>query len=201
MQVFGDLSNKDFFKKYGLKLLEEADVDYEKAFSDLKICLGSLFSWGFYSGKNIIVDGKMDKFHNAYGEEAAKEKFYNFFGHELGRIIRENYLPFESSKWQELQKMLGIKPDFTMYYDQFNKINQQIFCPAEIWVTELFNQILKGDSEVSLICVVKSELEYVERLNNKVLVAVEIENVKKNIAMNTWRKWFYSLWGQEYVDN
>lgn len=198
MQIFGTSLNQVAFIKYGLKLLEDAEVDYKRAFPNLEIYLGSVFQAKVVPGKNKIIDYHIDEYRELYGQKAVEARFYLYFSREISRIIRENYLPSNSPRWGELGKLLGLELDFNRYYKYSDESEKNIFCPAEECVTGLFEYALKEYKAICLLNVVEKEERKVDGSERQILIAKQIENLYVGIDPHMWRKWFYRLWGQDY---
>lgn len=198
MQIFGSSPNQVAFIKYGLKLLEDAELDYKRALPNLEVYLGSEFKGKVFAGKNKIVDYYIDEYRESYGQKAVEARFYLYFSREIGRIIKENYLPPDSPKWGELEKLLGLQLDFNRYYKYSDESDKQIFCPAEECAISLFEHVLKEYKAFCLLNVVEKAEKKIKGTEQQILIAKRIENLYIGINSRMWRKWFYSLWGQDY---
>jgi hypothetical protein len=115
--------------------------------------------------------------------------------------MRENYLPFESPKWCELQELIGLKLDFSRYYQYFGNMKANTFCPAEDWAENLFDRAINGYKDICLVKVIERQKESNNKVYDKYFMIKRVDSIKKNINPEIWRSWFYGLWGQKYHDS
>ena len=196
MQVYGSSQNLVSFREYGLKLLEEARMDYMKALPHVEIYLGAVFrSEAEVALVHQIFDTEIDTCRELCGEEGVKNRIKSYFFQELGHIIRQFYLPKESPRWEDLKKMLGYEPDFNEYY---SRLTLQKYFPAGEMIAQLFDRAINGQRRITIKEVCSASLWYHPQLGREVKVPGQIKHLRTNINPHLWRKWFYSLWGQEY---
>lgn len=196
MQVYGSSDNLSSFNRYGLKILEAAGMDYNKALSGAEIYLGEIFSDRVVERDAMqIFDPGIDRCRAHFGEKAVKARLNAYLGYELGRLVQKLYLPATSLKWREMEGMLGHKLDFTEYY---SRLDQKKYCPAWELAANLFDCAIKGRQELAFNRIVAAGACRNSGLGEEVLVPRDLKKVRIRINPHLWRKWFYSLWGQGY---
>lgn len=187
VQVYGSASNLASLERYGLKILEDARMDYKKAFSDLEIFLGEVFHEAAKEPKPWqIFDLYIDECRRTAGEKAVGNHLEKGFIPKLGYYIQYKYLPPESPRWLEMEGNIGIKVSFT---DSYCPEREQFYNPAKELSAKLFEYAIKGYKEMFV------------KLDNQRSYKPKILRVPpKRIRFNPhfWRRWFYSLWGQPY---
>ena len=196
MQVYGSSENLSSFARYGLNILEDARMDYMTALSQVEIFLGEVFS-AQASDKGIyqIFDTGIDKCRALYGEKAVKLRINAFLGHELGHMVQKIYLPAASPKWEEMERMLGVKFDFKEYH---SRVDGKNYYPAQELAADLFDCALKGCQEIVVTQVIRTGNCYSKELQEEVLIPRQFKKTRVKINPHLWRKWFYGLWGQQY---
>ena len=196
MQVYGSSENLSSFTRYGLKILEEAKMDYNKALPGVEIYLGEVFSHKAADrGELQIFDTGIDRCRALSGEKAVKTRIHTYFGYELGVLVQKIYLPAASPKWQEMERMLGYKLDFNEYYSRLDK---KRYYPARELAAHLFDCAIKGRQEITFNQIVAAETCPLTAREEEVLIPRQLKKVRAKINPHLWRKWFYSLWGQGY---
>lgn len=192
MKVYGMSRDLKLFSKYGLRVLEEAGLDYMKGLAYVEIYLGQVFSSeAGKAGPYQIFDTKIDICRQLFGEKAVKIRINSYLGRELGHMVQKFYLPKGSSHWQEIERMLGFKLDYNVYY---SRISGKRFCLAEETVANLFDHAINGCNKITLTRLVAEEQAEEETQAEK----PQFKPVTVFINPHLWRKWFYRLWNQNY---
>lgn len=196
MQVYGSSENLSSFTRYGLQVLEEAGMDYHKALPGVEIYLGEVFTERI-AGEDVyqIYDTGIDMCRMLLGEKGVKTRINSFLGYELGVIIQKTYLPKDSPKWREIERMLGQRLDFNEY---FSRLDEKKYCPAEETAASLFDGAIKGHKEFTFRKIVSSGSYYSQELEEEVLIPRQVKNIRLKSNPHLWRKWFFNLWGQPY---
>lgn len=187
MKLFGSAVNLTSIEKYGVKILEEAKMDYNNALSEAEVYLGEVFKGA--AGKPQawqIFDLEIDECRRTAGEKAVENHICKVFFTQLGYLIQDKYLPPDSPRWREIEGILGLKLDFAVYH---SPENERSYVPAKVFAAKLFEYAIKGCDKI----VIKwgNESGY----KGKIFCAPPR---KIKINPHFWRKWFYSLWGQNY---
>lgn len=191
MKIFGSSINIGSFKNHWLQLLDEAGLDYNKAFFDVEIYLGKIFEKEANDSKDELFESnnlkvcsyqifitEIDNYRQWYGEKAVKALLRLYLGYELGAIIQKKYLPVDSIRWKEIEENIGIKFNFNDYCSK----STTNLCSSRDIIAELFDSAIKGHDVV-----------YIPR---NYTCTSRIEQIKIN--PHVWREWFYSLWDQGY---
>lgn len=207
MQVYGSSPDQVLFKRYGLKVLEKANMDYERALPRLEIYLGAVFCQegaGSSQGEKCradipctdkIYDTEIDSYRELYGAKAVAARLDLYFCHEIGHMIQKNYLPLGSPYWGQLEGNLGFPLDFNLYYC---KAHKRIYCMAYEVAATLFEYAIKGYTKIHVDQVRDAKKEYIEETKTEALIVKERRSYEIKIKPHVWRKWFYHLWGQSY---
>ncbi|PKM89361.1 MAG: hypothetical protein CVU87_05530 [Firmicutes bacterium HGW-Firmicutes-12] len=194
MQIYGSSQNIETFTKYGLKMLEDARMDYMKGLKQVEIFLGEVFRCEVDKGSVYqIFDTEIDKYRRLFGEEIIKVRIKSYLGRELGRIVQKIYLPKDSLLWLEMEKILGYKFDYTIYH---SRINGNQYCPAEENAADIFDHAVNGSKRITL-----TQIREDLTCSKEVILSKNDNRLKRTkIAFDPhrWREWFYGLWGQKY---
>lgn len=196
MQLYGTSQNISSFKNCGLKMLEEAKMNYHIALPQVEIYLGAVFrEEAKHSEPYQFFDTEIDDYRELYGEKAVRARIFLNYGHELGHMVQRLYFPTGSPRWKEIEHMLGHTLDYNEYYCSTGR---KKYCPAEEMAADLFDHALKGYREITLTQVSQFEYRFFPELNKEVMVPTHYNRIKVSLNPHSWRKWFYALWGQDY---
>lgn len=187
MQVYGSASNLASLERYGLKILEDARMDYMEALSDLEVFLGDVFREAAKDPKPWqIFDLYIDECRRTAGEKAVENHLDQIFFSKLGYFIQYKYLPPDSPRWRQIESNIDIKVNYT---DSYCPERGQYYNPAKELAAKLFEYAIKGYKE--MIIKLDNENSYKPKL-------FRAHTKKIRINPHFWRKWFYGLWGQSY---
>jgi hypothetical protein len=195
VKVFGSSQNLASFSEHVFKVLEKANMDYERALDFVEVYLGKVFKIKKSPAYVYqIYDPGIDTCRSLFGEAAVKARL-NSMVYKLSCLMQKYYLPRGSTGWDEMERMLGDKFDFNEYY---SRSARDKYCPAEEAAALLFESAIRGTGEFTMPYVMKFTYRYIKELGEAAMVPIRVKRQKVGINYHLWRKWIYSLWGQAY---
>lgn len=175
MKIYGASYNLSLFEKHVVPIMEEARFFFDKALPFVEIYLGEIFREDALNAKRgeiFVVD--IDEYIRKNKKNAGVELAQDFF-RELGRVIRDYYLPAGCKQWVEFEKILQRTLDHDLQQlPGRGKYTSQAFEVA----ADLFIAALLGKTVFEL------------------KQGAETEQIAMDF--HRWRRWFYNLWGQTY---
>lgn len=182
MKVYGSPQNLEFFNRHFLKILENARMDYMKALPQVELFLGEEFCC--FKAEN---SGEYRLFYTEIDSCRIKSQLLR----ALGRTIQKIYLSNETSRWQEIESVIGYKLDHNVYHSRF--IGRK-YCPAEEIVADIFEHAINNCRQI-VFTQIGQTIYSNEKLSQE---EGPVKRIRIDFEPDYWRRWFYDLWDQKY---